>query len=112
MSKNLIVKRAAAGVYQSLQDGALLKDAFQKEKFFPREFIPLLHTAEISGKYTQCFQGIAEQLKESGQRQQKTLTAVIPKVIYFGSLIYIGYVVLMAQQERLDAAKEVLGMIF
>ncbi|MEZ4870706.1 MAG: type II secretion system F family protein [Bdellovibrionales bacterium] len=109
LSNNTIFRSATEDIKMKLMAGESIYSSFSQSGLFPEDYLPALLTAEKTGKYAECFKTISLHVGDLASQQQSRFLSLVPRLIYFGALLYIAFVLLQAQQQRLDSIRNVIG---
>lgn len=77
-----------------LQEGSTFSELITNSGQFPDLFCNLYHTGEVSGTLDQSLIRLHDLYQSEGFRKLKALAEWTPKLIYFGVLIYGGWMVI------------------
>lgn len=86
--------RAVAGFRAGVSAGHSPGVLLSHDRLFPPMFTHLYATGEASGKLDEMLRELAKQYQEEGVRKLRTAADMLPKLFYFGGLLFAAYTVL------------------
>ena len=87
---SLFFKKHLRRTGEKISQGKNLSEAYEGIPFLTKEHHLLIRSGEKTGMIDESFLRIGSQFREQNQFQLSVFTAILPKVIYFAVMIYVG----------------------
>ncbi len=108
-SSSATITAACTRALDALRAGEKVGDALAKSRAFPEPVLRGFLVGEESGRLDQELRRLADEYRTAALRRLNTLTEWIPRLIYIGILIYIGWQTVSFYKGYADQLKS-LGM--
>jgi type II secretory pathway component PulF len=108
-SGSLLFRRTVAGWRPSLETGSTPAEMVVASGKFPELFCNLYSSGEVSGKVDQELGHLNSYYHEQGTRQLRTAAQASTRLIYFGIVVMVAYVVINFWANYFGQIGEILG---
>jgi type II secretory pathway component PulF len=108
-SGSAAILRTVTAWKPAVVNGQTPSEAINASRRFPAVFANLYHSGEVSGQLDESLRRLYEYYQEEGSRKLYLFSRIVPKAIYFGVAILVGFKVIMFYKGYFNQLNEIMG---
>ncbi len=105
-SGSALLRDATLAAMPAIRSGGQVSEALHKTGVFPMDFLRAFAVGEETGRLDHELERIANEHRSAGLRRLDLLAEWIPRLIYIGIVLYIGWSILASYTGRMRAIQD------